>query len=159
MPARGERLGPALLVALLVASLVIGILVYHARTPDLALEVVEIDREVERGSGVAEIVFFVRFDEPDATVQIVGKNKVLARTLATELELSADETVRCVWDGQDDAGDPVPRGRYRLRVVLPGQDRDMVFPRRFDVIGGGGDADLATAVEIVGDPCSAGGSA
>ena len=34
------------------------------------------------------------------------------------------------WDGLDDAGDPVLPGRYRLRVILPSADRDMVFPRR-----------------------------
>ena len=48
----------------------------------------------------------------------------------------------CLWDGLDDDGDPVEPGRYRLRVTLPEEDREMVFPRRLDVrvgdIGAGG---------------------
>jgi hypothetical protein len=131
--AREGRLGPALLVALLVASLIAGVLVYRARTADLALEVPRIDRLLGVGGEAkmpVELEFFVRFDEPNAQVEIVGKGDEPVRTFGEDVALAADERIECEWDGLDDAGDPVPPGAYRLRVVLPEQDRDMVFPLR-----------------------------
>ena len=135
-PAREGRLGPALLVALLVATLITGVLVYRARTPDLALEVPQIDRELGTNADAklpVKLEFFVRFDEPDALVEIVGREDATVRTLATGVELRDDERIKCAWEGLDDEGEPVPPGNYRLRVVLPGQDRDMVFPQRIRV--------------------------
>jgi hypothetical protein len=132
-PAREGRLGPALLVALLAAALVTGVLVYHARTSNLALEVPRIDRQLGVNAEAVlpvEFEFFVRFDEPDALVEIVGQDDATVRTLAAGVALRADERVRCEWEGLNDEGDPVPPGNYRLRVVLPGEDRDMVFPQR-----------------------------
>ena len=133
---REGRLGPALLVALLVASLITGILVYRARTPNLALEVPKIDRLLGTGGKAdlpVEFVFFVRFDEPHALVELVGRGDETVRTFAADAALAADERVRCIWDGVDDEGDRVGPGNYRLRVVLPEQDRDMVFPQRIAV--------------------------
>lgn len=133
---RERRLGPALLVALLVASLITGILVYRARTPNLALEVPKIDRLLGTGGKAdlpVEFVFFVRFDEPHALVELVGPGDETVRTFAADAALAADERVRCIWDGVDDEGDRVAPGNYRLRVVLPEQDRDMVFPQRIAV--------------------------
>ncbi len=143
--AREGRLGPALLVALLVAALVAGVLVFHARTPDLALEIPEenFDRQLgTRGDAElpVEIQFFVRFDEPRARVEIVGSEDTTVRTFAAAVPLAEDERISCMWDGRDDQGDPVPPGNYRLRVVLPGQDRDMVFPLRILVRQPGGDS-------------------
>ena len=133
---RERRLGPALLVALLVASLITGILVYRARTPNLALEVPKIDRLLGTGGKAdvpVEFVFFVRFDEPHALVELVGRGDETVRTFAADAALAAEERVRCIWDGVDDEGDRVGPGNYRLRVVLPEQDRDMVFPQRIAV--------------------------
>lgn len=132
---RGERLGPALLLLLLAAALATAIWVSRSRSPDLALELVRMSRPQAADSRgeAARISFFVRFDEPEATVQIVGRDKVPARTLASGMELRADEVVECAWDGRDDEGEPVDTGRYRLRVLLPSRGRDMVFPRRMRV--------------------------
>jgi hypothetical protein len=129
---RASRLGALALVGLFIAALVLGVYVYRARTPDLALEVPEFQRELDE-HGEAALVFFVRFDEPDAKVEIVGRNQVLARTLEPSIALSKDQRIRCVWNGLDDNGEAVEPGRYRLRVTLPGQDREMVFPRRIHV--------------------------
>jgi hypothetical protein len=159
---RDGRLGPALLVVLLVAALAAGVLVYHARTPDLALEVPRetFDRLLgTRGEAElpAEMQFFVRFDEPHARVEIVGREDVTVRTFATDVPLAEDERIRCLWDGRDDDGDPVAPGNYRLRVVLPGQDRDMVFPLRILVRQPGGDpgsvADEDGASAVVESGC------
>lgn len=128
-----RRLGPALLLALLAATLVVGALVYRARTPDLALEVPRIERDLRLGApgdaGVAQLRFFSRFDEPEATVLIVGRQRRVVRTLA-EGPLARNRELVCQWDGSNDTGELVAPGHYRLRVVLPGQDRDMLYPRR-----------------------------
>lgn len=155
---RGGRLGSLLLVLLLLASLVSGILVLRARTPDLALEVTELERSVTRGEESGSFTFFVRFDEPDATIEIVGRNKARARTLADGVELVAGRRISCMWDGRDDQGMLVEPGRYRVRVLLPGQGRDMVYPRRIEVVRGrspGSDR----VPEAPAGPCELGGAA
>ncbi len=153
-----SRLGAIGLVCLLVAALVLGLFVYRARTPDLALEVTSFPKEFSE-AGIAEFEFFVRFDEPVATVEIVGRDQVVVRTLDPELALAEEEPVVCVWDGAADEGEPVEPGRYRLRVTLPGQDRVMVFPRRIDVEPGDGStfrsADDSTVTSSLGTPCEA----
>jgi hypothetical protein len=149
---REGRLGAAGLIGLLVAALVLGVYVYRARTPDLALEVPGFERELDN-EGKATLQFFVRFDEPDATLEIVGRNQVLARTLEESIALHKDQRITCVWDATDDEGEKVEPGRYRLRVTLPEQDRVMVFPRRIDVQPG-----ARTPGHLsVPDPCGDGG--
>ena len=129
-----SRAGPALFVALLVASVVTAAGVLHARTPDLALQVTHFTTEVSPGArgaaGRARIAFFVREGDSDARVEIVGPSLRVVRTLYRG-PLVADRPVSFAWDGRRDSGHPVsPRHRFRLRVILPGQDRDMVYPRR-----------------------------
>ena len=128
-----SRAGPLLLLALLAASLAVGAVVWRERTPDLALEVVRLPDRIEVGSA-EPLVFFVREDEPAADVEIVGRHRRRVKTLADDVSLEAGERVHFRWDGTTDSGDPAPAGRYRLRVILPGADRDMVFPRRMDLV-------------------------
>jgi hypothetical protein len=136
-----SRAGPVLFVALLVASVVVGAIGLNARTPDLAIEVIRLTREIDpRGSGpdrVAHIRFFVRESDPDATVEIVGPDLRPIRTLARQ-PLVANKPVSFRWDGRINSGALAnPEDRYRLRVVLPNRDRDMVYPRRISVSSGG----------------------
>lgn len=148
--ARESRLGAVGLVALLVASLILGLYVYRARTPDLALEVTNFPQTFE--DDTVSIDFFVRFDEPEATVEIVGRDQVIVKTLDSALPLESEETVRCVWDGTTDDGETVPPGRYRLRVALPSEDREMVFPRRIKVKAGDGlDENVSN---LASEPCA-----
>jgi hypothetical protein len=134
-----SRAGPVLFVALLFASVVTAAAVLHARTPDLALQVTHFTTTASpQGHGPksgARLRFFVRESDPDATVQIVGPNLEVIRTLYRG-PLVADRPVSFTWDGRSDGGDVAdPRDRYRLRVILPGQDRDMVYPRRITLVG------------------------
>lgn len=131
-PARSP--GALLFFALLGVTLVVAALVVRARTPDLALEVVELSpRELTlseaAGGGGTRIAFFVRLEEPRAEVSIVDPEPRTVRTLdpAVALEQGRIESYR--WDGRTDAGHPAPPGRYRLRVRLPEHDRDMIWPR------------------------------
>lgn len=131
-------LGPVLFVCLLVATLVVSALVVRARTPDLMLEVTRMPGTISPdGDGSqdrARITFFVREDEPRAEVQIVGADKEVVRTLDERASLRANREVTYLWGGRTDAGGLAPPSRYRLRVIMPGSDRDMVFPRRLDLV-------------------------
>jgi hypothetical protein len=133
-----NRPGPVLFCVLLVATVVTAAVVVHARTPDLALQVTHITHRISpQGGGgyrVAHIRFFVRESDPDATVEIVGPNLKRVRTLYRG-PLTADKSVSFTWNGRTAAGSiPNPNHRYRLRVILPGADRDMVYPRRIDLV-------------------------
>ena len=132
-----RRTGPVLFVALLVASVVVAAAVLHARSPDLALQVTRFTKEINpRGQGkdrVAHIRFFVRESDADARVEIVGPNLTLIRVLASR-PLVADQPVSFIWNGRTATGALAdPEDRYRLRVVLPNRDRDMVYPRRISL--------------------------
>lgn len=134
-----SRAGPALFVALLLASVVTAAAVLHARTPDLALQVTQftstVSPQARRPNGAAPLRFFVREGDPDATVEVVGPDLEAVRTLYRG-PLVADRPVSFAWNGRTDSGKVAnPRHRYRLRVLLPGQDRDMVYPRRIKLVG------------------------
>jgi hypothetical protein len=129
-----SRAGPVLFVALLVASVVVAAAVLHARSPDLAIEVTRFTKEIDPAGDskdrVAHIRFFVREGDPDATVEIVGPDLKPIRTLARR-PLVANEPVSFTWNGRTSSGVPAdPADPYRLRVLLPNRDRDMVYPRR-----------------------------
>jgi hypothetical protein len=133
-----SRLGPALFVALLIATLVTAAIVVHARTPDLELQVAHLTHKISpQGGGgyrVAHVRFFVRESDPHATVEIVGPNLKLVRNLYRG-PLAANKEVAFVWNGRNESGAvPNPDHRYRLRVLLPSRDRDMVYPRRIDIV-------------------------
>lgn len=154
-----NRTGAALFVALLVASAVVAAVVVHARTPDLALQVTGFTSEIcpqgsrkacERVAGKqhpharnrihrrARISFYVRETDAHATVEIVGPDLRPIRTLYVG-PLLADRHVSYVWNGRNASGGLVsPRDRYRLRVILPSRDRDMIYPRRISVNEVGG---------------------
>jgi hypothetical protein len=132
-----SRAGSALFVALLVASVVVAAAVIQARSPDLVIEVTRLTKEIDPAGdgkdGVAQIRFFVRESDPDARVEIVGPHLKLIRVLSTG-PLLADEPVSFTWNGRTSDGTLAdPRDRYRLRVLLPNRDRDMVYPRRISV--------------------------
>ena len=133
-----SRLGAALFFALLVASVVTAAIVVHARTPDLALQVTHLTHKISpQGGGgyrLAHISFFVRDSDPDATVEIVGPNATLVQTLYRG-PLVANKPVSFTWNGRKASGAvPNPNHRYRLRVMLPSKDRDMIYPRRIDIV-------------------------
>lgn len=134
---RGGSLGARLFAAVLVASLVASALVVRARTPDLALEVTKrTERFKPDGNGrrdVARITYFVRKDDERATVQIVGRRLEVVRTYLDQAPLRANRRMTIRWNGRTDTGQPAPPGRYRLRVILPAAERDMVLPRRIEL--------------------------
>ena len=78
------------------------------------------------------MTFFVRESDDERRSGIVDASEELVRTLDSGVALAAGDEVTYEWDGRDDAG-AAPPGRYRLYVELPGEDREMVWPRRISV--------------------------
>ena len=107
--------------------------VVQARTPNLELEVVHIPTKPFSPDGdghrdAARLSFFVRDSDPHARVQIVGPDRRVIRTLYRG-PLVAYEHMTLRWNGRTSGGRLAnPTDAYRLRVVLPDQDRDMVYP-------------------------------
>ena len=139
-----SRTGPVLFIGLLVASVLTTAGVLRARTPDLALQVTHFTTKISpQGQGpkrlprVARMRFFVRESDANASVEIVGPNLKVVRTLY-QGPLVANRPVSFTWNGRTkDGALPNPHHRYRLRVILPGQDRDMVYPRRIALVKAG----------------------
>jgi len=126
---------------LLVATVVVAGVVVHARTPKLELEVQQLTTRFSPAGDAkrrtARIEFFVRDSDPHATVQIVGPQRQRVRTLYRG-RLVAYKSVTYRWNGRTDSGELAsPDEKYRLRVVLPSQDRDMVYPQEITLVGGG----------------------
>jgi hypothetical protein len=151
-PGARVGLGAALFFAVLVATTAVAVLVVRARTPDLVLEVTkqcpppappdncspEFDPLGKARSRRLQIVFFVRESDPHALVRIVDSHEDTVKTLDADVPLESHQKVTYEWDGRTDAGAVAPPGRYRLGVDLPGQGRDMIWPRRIflgDVAG------------------------
>jgi hypothetical protein len=117
--------------------------VVHARTPKLELQVQQLTTKFApvghtKHPRTARIEFFVRDTDPRAVVQIVGPQRQRVRTLYRG-PLAAYKSVTYHWNGRTDTEKLAsPNERYRLRVVLPAQDRDMVYPQEIQLLGGGG---------------------
>ena len=122
--------------------MVVAGVVVHARTPKLELEVQKLTPRFSPSGATkhrtATIEFFVRDSDPQAVVQIVGPQRQRIRTLYRG-PLVANRSVTYHWNGHTDAGRLAsPDEKYRLRVALPAQDRDMVYPQEIKLVGGGG---------------------
>jgi len=135
-----DRLSPgaALFFILLAITLVCAIVVVRARTPDLVLEETgELPAQfAPTGPGPdpeIELAFFVRESDAHAIVAIVDGEESVVRTLDPDVALTAEQEVDFSWDGRNDAGVPVPAGRYRLAVTLPEHDREMIWPQGITV--------------------------
>lgn len=151
--ARRVRLTTALFSVLLAASLLTAALVVRAKTPDLIVEITglpgqlhdpatgEVANHAFRPDGdgkddVAHFDLFVREDEPHATVEIVGAFLEPVKTLAKDVPLQANQVVHFTWNGNTETGGPALPGNYRIRVILPSLDRDIVDLRRIALFRG-----------------------
>jgi hypothetical protein len=133
---------PFLFAVLLVAAVIVAAVVVHARTPKLELEVVRLTKTFSPdGDGrrdVARVTFYVRDSDPSAKVQIVGPGNAAVRTLYRGPLVAYDRTT-LTWNGRTKSGRLAnPTEPYRLRVILPGEDRDMVYPTQIRLEGTGG---------------------
>ena len=130
LPARRDRWSPPVLVV-------------RARTPNLVLEV---HRPAGRATRVAAtraagsprrvaITFFVRESDDARAGRDRRRHEDIVRTLDADVAARPSAT-RSPTSG---TGAPTPAGRrspgrYRLLVELPGEDREMILPRRITVL-------------------------
>ena len=132
-----RSLAPLLFALIFVAAIAGAAVATTSRGPELELQVLRLPKAVTPGTPgrhhVAHIRFFVRDSDPAARVTIVGSNLHVVRTLAHRVPLEADQPVSYTWNGQTNGGSLAPPGLYRLRVQLPSQGRDMVFPQRIEL--------------------------
>lgn len=64
----------------------------------------------------------------DATVQVIKPGGRVVRTLARDEFLKRYHYFTYYWDGRQRGGGLAPQGRYKLRVKLLGQERNLVPP-------------------------------
>ena len=130
-------LAPLLFVLIVAAAIGAGAVALSSRKADLELYA-RVTRDFAPTGGQpfppgARISFRVGEDDADAAVQIVDEDDRPVRTLAADTALAADRRYHFRWTGKDDAGHLQPAASYRLRVVLPDSDRDMIWPRRMQL--------------------------
>ena len=58
-------------------------------------------------------------------IQVVTPSEGLVRTLASDLKLPSYTFFEFNWDGKNGRGELAPAGRYKLRVILEEQDREL----------------------------------
>lgn len=61
-----------------------------------------------------------------ADVQVIDRAERVVRTLNAARPLKRYTFFTLHWDGRDDAGDVVAAGRYKLRLILHGEDRSLI---------------------------------
>jgi hypothetical protein len=133
-----RRAGP--LVAVIFALLVVAMLAAFAFAQKRKGEPLILDRVVfgypnkplgnaftPNGDGCADrgkIRFRVTVSDR-GDVQVVTPSGRLVRTLAADLELPSYTYFEFNWDGENGRGEPAPSGRYKLRITLEDQDREL----------------------------------
>lgn len=133
-PRRAPRGLAALVFALLVAATVAAFAwAQHLKREPLVLDRVTFGNAASRAFTPNGDCRFdhgrIRFRvtrSDEAVVQVVTPDRELVRTLARGRFLKRYRFVTFYWDGRDDAGRLQPPGRYKLRVRLIGQDRNLV---------------------------------
>ena len=123
---------PAFFAALVLAT--VGAFAYaqRAKHRDLLLDRVRLTRDFSPNGDGRRDIAYVRFritNDDRATVAIVDERGRHVRTLARNQALRDYKYLVFTWNGRDRAGRLAPAGAYRLRVLLHGQDRDLVPPR------------------------------
>lgn len=81
-----------------------------------------------RRDGIAVIFRTTRSDR--ARVEVITPEREVVRTLARDRFLKRYRIHRFFFDGRDDAGRPLPQGRYRLKVTMFDQGRVLYLPRK-----------------------------
>ena len=124
------RLAAILFCALARASLAALAAIQQLRLEGVVLDLARVTR-VTGDEASAErrvrIEFRMRADSDDAVVRIVddGDDPVATLLEGGELEGGEREYV-FYWSGRDEAGNRVPRGRYRVEILLRDQGREIL---------------------------------
>lgn len=86
--------------------------------------------EDERGHNVRNVAFWAReeryFSDMTAFWKAINSNYETARALISATRLPGQYSV--TWDGKDNAGNPVPQGKYRVRIEVSREHGEHVRP-------------------------------
>jgi hypothetical protein len=117
-----------LFVVVVAAALVSLALIQEARQRGEVLDLVEAtDSFSPRASERARIEWRQRESSDDAVVQIIDTGGRPVRTLLDRGTLEGDDRQQVfLWNGRTDSGELAPPGLYRVEIVLPDEDRDIV---------------------------------
>ena len=142
----GRETASRLLVPFLVAALVLGsvaalLITRELRRGDDVVNSVKVTNRfspADEDAGAVRIRFELTDPDRDVVIEVIDSDQAVTKTIAESRALAAGEQ-RFEWDGRTEAGALAPEGRYRLRIALGEQDRE-VFPRgtiRIENPGGG----------------------
>jgi hypothetical protein len=117
-----------LFVVVVAAALVSLALIQEARQRGEVLDLVEAtDSFSPRARERARIEWRQRESSDDAVVQIIDTGGRPVRTLVDGGTLEGDDRQQVfLWNGRTDSGELAPPGLYRVEIVLPDEDRDIV---------------------------------
>jgi hypothetical protein len=117
-----------LFVVVVAAALVSLALIQEARQRGEVLDLVEAtDSFSPRARERARIEWRQRESSDDAVVQIIDTGGRPVRTLVDGGTLEGyDRQQVFLWNGRTDSGELAPPGLYRVEIVLPDEDRDIV---------------------------------
>ena len=117
-----------LFVVVVAAALVSLALIQEARQRGEVLDLVEAtDSFSPRAGERARIEWRQRESSDDAVVQIIDTGGRPVRTLLDRGTLEGDDRQQVfLWNGRTDSGELAPPGLYRVEIVLPDEDRDIV---------------------------------
>jgi flagellar hook assembly protein FlgD len=129
------RSGPGRIAAILFCALALATLAALAVIQEVRLDGVVLDlARVTRVTGDeasakhrVEVEFRMRTDSDDAVVRIVDSDDEPVATLLEGGELEGGEREYVFyWDGRDESGERVPRGLYRVEILLRDQGREIL---------------------------------
>lgn len=135
------RLAAILFCALALAALGALAVIQKLRLDGVVLDIARITRvtgDEAKPDHRVQVEFRMRTDSEDAVVRIVDEDDRPVANLLEGGELEGGETEYVFyWDGRDESGRRVPRGSYRVEILLRDQGRE-VLPDEDVLLRGGG---------------------
>ena len=132
-PAEGAgsgRLAVILFCGLALATLLALAVIQQVRLDGVVLDLAHLTRITGDEASPrhrVEVEFRMRTDSDDAVVRIVDADEDVVVTLVDGEPLKGDEhEYTFYWDGRDESGERVPRGYYRMEILLSDQGREIV---------------------------------
>lgn len=136
------RLAAILFCALALATLAALAVIQKVRLDGVVLDLARVTRVTGDEASAkrrVEVEFRMRTDSDDAVVRIVDSDDEPVATLLDGGELEGGEREYVFyWDGRDEAGERVPRGLYRVEILLRDQGREILPEESVLLRGDGG---------------------
>ena len=136
------RLAAILFCALALATLLALAVIQKVRLDGVVLDLAHLSRITGPEASPrhrVEVEFRMRTDSDDVVVRIVDQDEEPVVTLVDGRPLEGDKReYTFYWDGRDADGERVPRGYYRMEILLRDQGREIV-PEENVFLRGSGD--------------------